>query len=92
MAYEVAKERLAEFGGPYNVISPGGWYGHHHIIPYGVRDDSGGLLDLPGLHKNESFWLPRPQFLGIVSTHGDATTMWIDLSRVLRITFKPSRR
>jgi hypothetical protein len=89
-ALDIAEERLAHVDGPYNVISPGGWYGHH-ILPFRASRDGGRLLDLPGLFAGETFWLPRPHFLGIVSTRGDSTAMWMDIDRVVHLTFRSPR-
>ena len=86
-ALEIAQEYLKECDGVYNVISPGGWH-HDGLVPYETRQIGGRVYDLPGLHGNETFWLPRSHFLGLVSTYNGHTRMWVDLSWMVRITFK----
>ena len=90
-AQPIAAERLAGADGPYNILAPGGW-GHNGLLPHEARERGGRVLDLPGLQKYETFWLPRPEFLGIIVTHGHTTQMWLDLDRVLRIVWSPRRK
>lgn len=86
-AREIAQDYLSECDGVYNMIAPGGWH-HDGLLPYEARQVGGRVYDLPGLHSNETFWLPRSWFLGLVSTYNGHTRMWVDLSWMVRITFK----